>query len=863
MIEQSRVLLLFPKPSSSDRDKRPPGRSRIHVPTIERQIERIEPRFEKLQTAFDARRVTLQSETPTDDPDLVVVFETVGSIESFIGAVRKLPGLEWLHEADLNDIEPDRDFYNLGNDENETSNENRRGNDKPLSGRLYLLGTNRQALSEIVRLWGLYKGNPKTQLQRGLAKWKEVFKHLRDVRFWGVTDRLGTDIRSHLETCLMESSETIRFEIEAWCHSSTENNDRAAEELSALIQGIGGRVLSKALIESIAYHGFLVELPRGAVQSLLDESPPDLVLSNRVMFFRPRGQAFYAQQGEEIRAAQVDLPEQKSSGQPVIAMLDGLPMQNHPLLAGRISIDDPDGWESTYQAKDRLHGTAMASLILHGELDGPKTSLSKPIYARPIMRPDTNSPGPRNRESTPDDILLIDLVHCAVRRMFETTGQETAVAPSVKVINLSIGDSQKQFGSELSPWARLLDWLSSKYQVLFVVSAGNTAPDLVLPIAPGSLTNLPIDKQTQLAMAALVVSASSPRLIAPAESINAITVGSVHADASTFTQTPDRFDLFLPYGISPFSRLGPGFRRAVKPDILLPGGRVLYRESLTSTAPSAVLTLLDVAAAPGHLVAAPPKDGGQNTTYCRGTSNSAALATRGAALAHAAIEQLRQDRPESIPSRMDAVLLKALLVHGADQETLIEQIIQAQPNTSDWRQRQSLITRSVGYGLADIDRAITCTAQRATLIGTGELSDGKALEFRAPLPTCLNGKLVKRRLTITLAWLSPVDARHSKYRSARLWIKPPNQVLDVSRQNSDWQGVQRGTVQHEILKGDNALAFAEGTDLVFKVNCAKDASGFPSVLFALCVTLEVAEGLDFPIYQEVQDRIKPRVAVAS
>lgn len=80
MIEQSRVLLLFPKPSSSDRDKRPPGRSRIHVPTIERQIERIEPRFEKLQTAFDARRVTLQSETPTDDPDLVVVFETVGSI---------------------------------------------------------------------------------------------------------------------------------------------------------------------------------------------------------------------------------------------------------------------------------------------------------------------------------------------------------------------------------------------------------------------------------------------------------------------------------------------------------------------------------------------------------------------------------------------------------------------------------------------------------------------------------------------------------------------------------------------------------------------------------------------------------------
>lgn len=41
------------------------------------------------------------------------------------------------------------------------------------------------------------------------------------------------------------------------------------------------------------------------------------------------------------------------------------------------------------------------------------------------------------------------------------------------VINLSIGDPARPFIHTPSPWARLLDWLSWKYRVLFCVSAGN------------------------------------------------------------------------------------------------------------------------------------------------------------------------------------------------------------------------------------------------------------------------------------------------------------------------------------------------------------------------------------------------------
>lgn len=850
MSEQQRPLLLFPRPTTSERDKRTPGWAQVHVPSAPRQAERLTPKFGTLQTAFEARRIQLQSTAPAEDPELVVVFETVGSIENFVGAVQRTPGLEWLLEADEAGVEPDDDFYD------------QRDRQKNLDGRIYLLGSNQQALAEVISLWNRYKEDAHVQLERGLAKWKDVFKHLRDVRFWGIQDRIGQGVREYWENRLETGEEAIRFEMEAWCYSTGEKNRRAAEDLARLVSEIGGRVLSTALIQDIAYHGFLVEMPASGVRRLLSETPPALVLSESVMLFRPKGQALPAPDGDDLRLPGVDGSNRLSSGQPVVAILDGLPVQNHPLLSGRLFIDDPDGWESDYPARDRVHGTAMASLVLYGELDGSKVPLSRPIYARPIMRPDPSDVRVPRQESTPDDMLLIDLVHRSVKRMFDGDAGSPAAAPTVKVINLSVGDVLKPFDTELSPWARLLDWLSSKYQVLFIVSAGNVSAQLSLPVPRGTLSTLTEEARQRLAVPALVADSVRRRVLTPGESINAITVGAVHTDGSTFVQASDRFNLFPDQGISPYSCLGHGFRRAIKPDILMPGGRALHRERYTGDPGITELQILNTSAAPGHRVAAPPDSSGQNTKYSRGTSNATALATRGAAQAHTVIDVLRAESSERLPNHLDAVLLKAMLVHGAEWGNLDAQIIDARPEITDWRQRQSLVTRFVGYGLSDIDRAVTCTEQRATLLGTGELRDGEALEFRVPLPPSLNARLVKRRLIITLAWMSPVNPRHAKYRTARLWVKPPDADFSVSRMNCDWQRVQRGTVQHEILEGESAIPFVDGADLVFKVNCAEDGGKLIApVPFALFVTLEVGEGVDLPIYQEVKERVSARIGV--
>ena len=82
--------------------------------------------------------------------------------------------------------------------------------------------------------------------------------------------------------------------------------------------------------------------------------------------------------------------------------------------------------------------------------------------------------------------------------------------------------------------------------------------------------------------------------------------------------------------------------------------------------------------------------------------------------------------------------------------------------------RRDDITRLLGYGVPKIDRVLDCTENRATLVGYGTIAPDSALLYRVPLPAALNGIRALRALTLTLAWLSPVNSRHQGYRMAAL-----------------------------------------------------------------------------------------------
>ncbi len=849
MADQDYPLLLFPAVAPIDRDGLN-GRGKVpHYPPIDRQRTRIGPRFQTLQTAFDAKRLQLQQTAPGQDPELVIVFETIGTVDNFIKAVRRVPGLEWLLESTEDEIAPDGDFFIDGKP------------DKPLSGRLFLIGSNQTALTQILSLWDRYQANTQVRLETGLAPWKHVFEQLWDVRFWSVRDRIGDDIESYWRHRLETGVDPIRFEIEIWHFAASEKNDQARDEVAALVTSLNGRVLGHTRIADIAYHGMLVELPATSVSLLLDNAPPELVLSDRIMFFRPKGQAAAPQINDELVLVEQVASDTVVAGEPVVALLDGLPVQNHPLLAGRLRIDDPDGWEAMYAAQDRVHGTAMASLIALGDIEAGEQPLSRPIYVRPVLRPDPHIPHPPRDEVTPNDVLLIDLMHRAIKRICEGDGDQPAAAPSVRIINLSLGDSEQPFDRLLSPWARLLDWLAFKYRVLFVISAGNQVDNLTLATPRESLAQLQEAERHALALRSLIEQSADRPVLAPAEAINGVTIGAQHADA-THIQANGRFNLFTDLGLSPYSRIGYGFRRAIKPELLFPGGRIVYQERIAGPIESSTVSpMWRPAVVPGHRVATPP-NGNANTRYMRGTSNATALASRGAARAYEVIEALRIQDPAQLPSEFDAVLLKALLAHGARWGDWFTRLTAAAPAITDRDQQRNFAARWLGYGPVELERALSCTEERATMLGIGELRDGKAFAFSAPLPPGLAGKLFWKRLTITLAWLSPINPAHQAYRRAKLWLSPPGDRLGVARIEGDWRQVQRGTLQHEILEGTNALAFVDGDRFMCKVNCAADAGELhDAVPFALCVSLEVAEGIGVPVYQEIRDRIRPRVEI--
>lgn len=849
-------LLFFPQPSDASKNKlkmvpiTPP-----HRPGVGRQGERLGPKLSALEKSFEDQRLELQSSPEGIDPEQVIVLETVGRVDEFYKAVQKIPELDWLGEYDVDDIPPDADFYDT---ENKT---------KQLGGRVYLMMSNQTALRQMLNLWERFQRNPKMKFKKadyGLAKIKDVFLLLKDVRRWGVKDRLLESelLANWLEDLEHYSSQMVDVEVELWYRRSERDRIAAERAVTSQVERLQGRVITAIAIPEISYHSVLVEMPRGSVDELIGNPNVELVKNDAVMLFRPTGQMASKRQPavEELASLAVNPAPSPPLGPPIVAVLDGCPLLNHYVLADRITFDDPDDFATNYPPPARSHGTAMCSLVVRGDLSTSANYLASPIYARPIMqsRQDHNN---HWVEEVPQRLLLVDLILRAVRRMFESDAGQPAVAPTVKVINLSIGDPYRPFDHFLSPLARLLDWLSQKYQVLFVVSAGNHSRDFDPGMTPAAFRALPPNDKERHALQALFSDSRNRRLLSPAESVNAITVGATHIDNSVATPAVRLEELFSSKFGSPISAFGSGFRRAIKPDVVRPGGRARYTESLRGP----FFTYASNYSPPGIQVAAPsPNPGDLNrTVFTEGTSNSAALLSHDLGICYENLVQIVADNNlEGTLDQYGSVMLKAMAVHCSDWEGIgpaIRDHIKTPANANGIKRT---VSRWIGYGDGEINRVMECTPQRATALGFGELLDGNAHVFRFPLPVELGPSTDFRTLRVTLAWFTPIAPTTQRYRRAYLWFNVTGNTFASTRQDADGNSVTSGTVQHEVFGGDKASVIDEDDFVQIKVSCKKDVGqDFGAVPYALAVTLEVAPGVNIPIYERVSQRIRQATPV--
>ena len=851
-------LLVFPLPATASRTKlNTRGGSKLHMPNATTNAARLGPKFTVLKNTLDGRRIKLQQEAEGANPEDVLVLETAGRIDDFLNAVKRVKGLEWLLEEDFDGI-PDEYFYKEKNGEK---------TNKALSSRLYLISTNSQALAQIISLYNQYISNPKDALARGYGSFKAVFELLREVRFWDYQDRI--DGNNFLEQWLRDNEafpeNTITFQIELWFRDSVSKRNAAQKAVHELVYKAGGHVLSSCLIEEIRYHALLVEVNAMKLREIVENiDEGSLVKSRDIMYFKPMPQAFWGidemdemdEQKSIMSMADKELPTET----PIVALLDGYPLERHYNLNKRLIIDDPDEFGSQYQVDYRVHGTEMASLIIHGDLSAPGETLDTPLYVRPIMLPDKDG-----KEKMPEKVLPVDLIHRAVKRMLIGENGIPASAPDVKIINFSIGDDIQMFSHTMSPMARLLDWLSYEFEVLFVISAGNS--HRTIPMTD-SLPDLRSRGQAELSKyitKEILKNRMNHRILSPAESINNLTVGSVHLDASELSAANpvllNPYDKLHPALYSPF---GGGLKKSIKPDLVYDGGRIMLKEGPLGGS----LEFCYSKRCPG-LKLAYPDSTLHKTVFERGTSCSAALISRYAYKCYKSLKEIL-----ALNGRTDShihLLIKAMTTHGCSWTTLSDSIDRYLPNGTDKKEAKAIKRQWIGYGYPVIERSLACSPQRATVIGYGELAQEEAHVYQFPLPPSLASKTYRRRLIVTLAWMSPINPQSQKYRMAKLWLETAdNRQIAADRvEVTDNKATMRGTLQHEVFEGKNAHAFEDGDKLGIKVNCSKDAGNLENkVKYAIAVSLELAEAVPLNIfgeniYEEVRNRLRVPVAITT
>src|SRR5690606_10103238 len=345
-----------------------------------------------------------------------------------------------------------------------------------------------------------------------------------------------------------------------------------------------------------------------------------------------------------------------------------------------------------------------ASLIIHVDLARGEPPLPRPLLVQPVMQPDGG-----NSEQTPPDRLLVDVIHRAVRRIKVGDGGEPPTAPAVVLINISLGDRWRPFARVMSPLGRLLDFLAHRYRVLFLVSAGNVMDRLVIPDYATSreFEDADPEEREKAVLAALNANKSQRTLFSPAEAMNALTIGAAHKSAVFNGGLPvnliDPFtDECLPNTVS---AMGLGYRKAVKPDLLLDGGRMPVRVvgsggSITIAPADRPARLFGVKAA-----APDPRGSTRHEDFACGTSVATALATRAG---HRIFDTLMDgdggSNHDDLPLQYQALALKALLVHGATwgpKGEMLDGFFQPQGSGQHVARRDD-ITRLLGFGVPDI-----------------------------------------------------------------------------------------------------------------------------------------------------------------
>lgn len=369
-----------------------------------------------------------------------------------------------------------------------------------------------------------------------------------------------------------------------------------------------------------------------------------------------------------------------------ILVIDSGVQRGHPLIApvlGETEVFPDVKREFIKGGADDVngHGTNVAGIAIYGNVENCIKKRSFEPTAWLFSARVTNE-----KNAYDEDLLVETQLDQAIRAFVEQY-------PNCKVINISLGNADQIYREGLKQFrlAAKIDEIAYDYQhknIVFVISAGNAFYE-----EAKSDEQLRTDYPNYLLK-------KSARIIDPATSAIAITVGSLSLGRGSITEPSDvrrQAIAKLPGYPSPFTRTGFGVDGMIKPDVVDFGGDVVinlkYKEGLDL--PKSKLQLPDSVA--GVSVVTLSKDLKSSLfQICSGTSFAAPRVANLAA-------QLFTKYPDASSN-----LIRALIVNSA----LLPKEIPPQFQCNK-KQSQSINTKQIkkqlaiyGYGQADLERAM-------------------------------------------------------------------------------------------------------------------------------------------------------------
>ncbi|MDO8416928.1 MAG: S8 family peptidase [Agitococcus sp.] len=410
-----------------------------------------------------------------------------------------------------------------------------------------------------------------------------------------------------------------------------------------------------------------------------------------------------------------DIPEPDEDA-PRLVVLDSGINSGHPVLAPAMGDSQGFADHRRIATDDSGHGTFVAGIALYGDVTA-RIQQGAFIPELRIMS------GRVFNDDNQDQTKFVEKSVIEAVRYFHSTYQ-------CRVFNLSYGDRNKIYdGRHVRGLAYTLDCLTRELDVLFIVPTGNLLAEEVVDYPTGLLN-------------------SNCRLLDPATSLNAITVGGLaHTERSFDAQRhPLRIEEtpFARVGQpSPITRSGFSIGNAIKPDLVEAAGN-LARMRTQGHIRSRSLGVVSLNA-----------DFADNRPFREEIGTSFAAPR----IAHWAAKLANRFATNSVN------LVRAILASHARWPLPTIQLL----NPGNTEEGKESLLRIAGYGQLDENAVLDSIEQVVTLYAEDLIHNDRSHFYELPIPDEVwsTGRR-ERQVSIALAYSPEVKTTRMEYRHCKL-----------------------------------------------------------------------------------------------